>query len=330
MGFSSYRMSIAWTRIFPTGTEEKANEKGLAFYDAVFDECLKYNIEPIVTISHYEMPFYLTEKFNGWASRKVIDYFMKYAEVIFERYKEKVKYWITFNEINCGQMVMGNYQSLGIFNEGTKNYLEQVDDLELRYQALHHQLVASALAVKKGHEINPEFQIGCMIASMTGYPRTCDPDDVLLAQQEAQLKNYLCGDVHVRGAYPGFALRYFQEHGIQLEMTDEDREILKDGTVDYYALSYYMSNCISACTTEKSTKGNLVGGVSNPYLKVTEWGWQIDPKGLRYTLNEVYDRYQLPIMIVENGLGAFDKVEKDGTIKDGYRIDYLRDHITST
>lgn len=327
MGFSSYRMSIAWTRIFPTGVETEPNKQGLEFYDRVFDELLKYNIEPIVTISHYEMPFYLTENYNGWVSREVIDYFIKYAEILFERYKNKVKYWLTFNEINCGLMEMGNYQSLGILNAGTKDYMGQVDDPQLRFQALHHQLVASAMAVKKGHDINAEFQIGCMIAAMTNYPRTCSPDDVLLAQRDIQLNNYLCGDVHVRGKYPGFALRYFEEQDIELEITDEDQEILMNGTVDYYALSYYMSNCSSTDITLSGTKGNLIGGVSNPYLDVTEWGWQIDPKGLRYTLNDVYDRYQLPIMIVENGLGAFDKIDKDGTIQDHYRIDYLREHI---
>lgn len=327
MGFKVFRMSIAWTRIFPNGDDKEPNEAGLKFYDDVFDELKKYNIEPLVTISHYEMPFNLTEKYNGWASRDVIDFFVNYCNVIFNRYKDKVKYWLTFNEINCGTMPMGGYLGLGILNEGTEDFLNQNDNKQIRFQALHHQFVASAKAVKLGHSINKDFKIGCMIAHMTTYPYTCNPDDILLAQRKNQLSNDFCGDVHVRGEYPFFAKRYFEENNIVLDITEEDKKILKEGTVDYYTFSYYMSNCESAAGDEDKTSGNLIGGVKNPYLEASDWGWQIDPKGLRYTLNELYGRYNIPLMVVENGLGAFDKVEEDGSINDDYRIEYLKDHI---
>ena len=327
MGFKVFRMSIAWTRIFPNGDDKEPNEAGLKFYDDVFDELKKYNIEPLVTISHYEMPFNLTKKYNGWASRNLIDFFVNYCNVIFNRYKDKVKYWLTFNEINCGTMPMGGYLGLGILNEGTEDFLHQNDNKQIRFQALHHQFVASAKAVKLGHSINKDFKIGCMIAHMTTYPYTCNPDDILLAQKKNQLANDLCGDVQVRGEYPFFAKRYFEENNIVLDITEEDKKILKEGTVDYYTFSYYMSNCESASGDEDKTSGNLLGGIKNPYLEASDWGWQIDPKGLRYTLNELYGRYNIPLMVVENGLGAFDKVEEDGSINDDYRIEYLKDHI---
>ena len=327
MGFKVFRMSIAWTRIFPNGDDKEPNEAGLKFYDDVFDELRKYNIEPLVTISHYEMPFNLTKKYNGWASREVIDFFVNYCNIIFNRYKEKVKYWLTFNEINCGTMPMGGYLGLGILNDGTEDFLNQNDNKQIRFQALHNQFVASAKAVKLGHSINKDFKIGCMIAHMTTYPYTCNPDDILLAQKKNQLSNDLCGDVQVRGEYPFFAKRYFEENNIVLNITEEDKKILKEGVVDYYTFSYYMSNCESAASDEDKTSGNLLGGIKNPYLKASDWGWQIDPKGLRYTLNELYGRYNIPLMVVENGLGAFDKIEEDGSINDDYRIEYLKDHI---
>lgn len=327
MGFKTFRMSIAWTRIFPKGNEQEPNEAGLIFYDQVFAELKKYNIEPLVTISHYEMPFYLTQNYNGWASREVVDFYVTYCKVLFNRYKDVVKYWLTFNEINCGTMALGGYLALGIMNEKTEIFTEQKDIPQLRFQALHHQFVASALAVKMGHEINPNFQIGCMLAYMTFYPLTCNPDDVVLAQQRDSISNHLCGDVQVRGEYPYFASRFFKENNIVLDIQEGDAEILKAGTVDYYTFSYYMSNCISANPNQESTAGNLMGGAKNPYLQASDWGWQIDPKGLRYTLNHIYARYQIPLMVVENGLGAFDNIEVDGSINDTYRIDYLREHI---
>ena len=327
MGFKSYRMSLAWTRIYPNGIEEEPNEEGLKFYDDVFDELKKHGIEPIVTISHYEMPFYLVEKYNGWASREVIGLYVKYCRTIFERYQSKVKYWLTFNEINCGTLQLGNYMSLGILNEGTREFTNQVDDLSLRFQALHHQFIASAKAVQMAHEINPEYKVGCMIAIMPTYPLTCNPADILESQKHWNISNYYCGDVQVRGEYPAFAKRFWKENGIEMEHEPGDSDILKKGTVDFYAFSYYYTNCITVSKDVENTMGNLVAGVKNPYLKASEWGWQIDAEGLRYVLNEVYNRYQIPLMIVENGLGAFDKVEEDGAIHDPYRIEYTKKHI---
>ena len=327
MGFKVFRFSIAWTRIFPTGMEETPNEEGLAFYDRVIDECRSHNIEPLITISHYEMPFALTEKYNGWSSRECVDLFVKYAVTLFKRYKGKVKYWLTFNEINAGTMPMGGFLSLGILNEGTTDFTNQVDIPKLRFQGLHHQFVASALAVKAGHEIDPDCKIGCMICHMTTYPMTCNPDDILEAQKRNQILNQFCGDVQVRGEYPKFMDRYFKENSIEIKMEPGDLEIIKEGCVDYYTFSYYMSNCASTDPELEKTSGNLMGGAKNPYLESSDWGWQIDPKGLRYTLNELYGRYEIPLMVVENGLGAYDKKEEDGSIQDEYRISYLQKHI---
>ncbi|MCT6888904.1 glycoside hydrolase family 1 protein [Lactobacillus juensis] len=328
IGFKAYRMSISWTRIFPTGEEEEPNKRGLEFYDSVFDELRKYDIEPIVTLSHYEMPLNLVKKYNGWASRKVIKYFFNYAKTVFERYKGKVKYWITFNEINCGTLPIGNYTSLGIKNSKTKYLLNQEDIPQIRFQALHHQLVASALAVKLGHTIYKGNKIGNMIAMMPVYALTSDPKDQLKAQKQWQLKQWYCADVQCRGEYGKYCIPFWKEKNINLNITLEDKKILKENTVDFFSLSYYQTNCV---TTHESAKasGNLLGGSRNPYLKANEWGWQIDPDGLRFTLNEIYDRYGLPIIIVENGLGAKDKLNEDKTVHDQYRIEYLKKHIKS-
>lgn len=327
MGFKCFRFSIAWTRIFPTGEEAQPNEKGLAFYDDVIEECLRYGIEPLITISHYEVPFALTQKYNGWASREMIDIFVKYCKAIFTRYQGKVKYWLTFNEINGATGNFGAFLSQGILNEGTTDFNHQVDDPQQRFQGLHHQFVASALAVKLAHEIDENYKVGCMQIYATSYPLTCHPDDVVLTQQKNHVMNWFCGDVQVRGYYPSYMTRFFKENNIKIKKEPGDAEILKAGCVDFYSFSYYMSVCHSADPEKTTGKGNLLGGVNNPYLKASDWGWQIDPKGLRYTLNEIYDRYQIPVMIVENGLGAYDKKEEDGSIHDEYRIDYLRQHI---
>lgn len=327
MGFKTFRLSIAWTRIFPTGMEKEPNEAGLAFYDSVFDECRKYGIEPLVTISHYEMPYALVEAYNGWESRDCIGYFMNYCRTIFQRYQHKVTYWLTFNEINAGTMPMGNVMSLGTVKGYTGTILDFPDSPQVRFQALHHQFIASAEAVKLAHEEYPQFKMGNMICFITMYPLTCSPADMLKAQQEMQIKNWFCSDVQVRGEYPYYAERYFEENGIYIKMEDGDREILKEGCVDFYTFSYYMSNCVSETPGAEVGEGNLTGGLKNPYLEASDWGWQIDPQGLRYTLNEIYSRYQIPMMVVENGLGAYDRLEEDGSIHDTYRIDYLRRHI---
>lgn len=327
MGFKVYRMSIAWSRIYPTGEDELPNEEGLKFYDAVFDECLKHHIEPLVTLSHYDMPIALTEKYNGWADRRLIALFEKYARTVLTRYKDKVTYWLTFNEINCGNLPLGNYLSLGIRNEGTRSFLDQVDDIQLRYQGLHHQLVASAKTVLIAHEINPKFKMGNMIAMMPVYPYSCNPKDMLLYQKQWREMNYYCGDVQVRGEYPYFAKELWERNNIQIHFEEGDAEILKQGVVDFYSFSYYQTNCVSSDPKTVQASGNLLGGAKNPYLETSQWGWQIDPEGLRFTLNELYSRYQIPLIIVENGLGAMDVLEADNTIHDPYRIDYLRKHI---
>lgn len=327
MGFKTFRLSIAWTRIFPTGMETEPNEAGLKFYDNVFDECKKHGIEPLVTISHYEMPYALVEKYNGWYGRECVDFFVRYCEVLFERYKGKVTYWLTFNEINSGTMPMGNVLSLGTVKGYSGSIMDVPDDPKIRFQALHHQFVASAKAVKLAHEKYPEYKMGNMICFITKYPYTCNPDDVIMTQKEMQITNWFCSDVQVRGYYPAYAERYFEENGIVIQKEPGDDEILAEGTVDYYTFSYYMSTCTGNTSDGAQTAGNLVGGLKNPYLEASDWGWQIDPKGLRYTLNEIYDRYQIPLMVVENGLGAYDKIDEDGSINDDYRIEYLRKHI---
>ena len=327
MGFKVFRMSINWTRIFPTGEEDTPNEKGLAFYDRVFDCCKKYGIEPLVTISHYEMPYALVEKYNGWASREMIAIFEKYAHVLFERYQDKVTYWLTFNEINSSVMPFGAVLNTGTIRgyEGPVN--EVPDNKQERFQALHHMFLASAKVVKYAHEHYPNFKIGDMNIFATSYPLTSDPDDVIENQQHMNISNWFCSDVQVRGEYPFYIHRYFEENGIKLEMEPGDAAVLKEGVVDFYTFSYYMSNCITAHGGAESAGGNIIGGCQNPYLKESDWGWQIDPKGLRYSLNEIYVRYGKPMMVVENGLGAYDTVADDGSIHDDYRIEYLREHI---
>ncbi|MGN0983390.1 MAG: glycoside hydrolase family 1 protein [Gemmiger sp.] len=327
MGFKVFRTSINWTRIFPTGMEEQPNEAGLAFYDRVFDCCRRHGIEPLVTISHYELPYALVEKYNGWESRELIGFYMKYCKAIFARYHGKVKYWLTFNEINSGTMPLGAVLSTGTIR-GYEGPINQVPDRpQERYQALHHQFLASAQAVAYAHAQYPAFQMGCMNLFATSYPLTCHPDDVLACQKQQQMMCWFCSDVQVRGAYPYYAKRFFGEKGIRIAMQPGDEAILRSGTVDFYTFSYYMSNCIAADDNKNKAGGNLITGVANPYLRASDWGWQIDPKGLRYSLNEIYSRYGIPLMVVENGLGARDEKAPDGRIHDGYRIDYLRQHI---
>ena len=322
MGFKVYRMSIAWSRIFPNGDDEKPNEKGLEFYDNVFDECKKYGIEPLVTLSHYETPYHLAKKYDGWRSRDLIGFYEKYVRTVFTRYKGKVHYWITFNEINS----IWHFPLMGAGILTQKNLLKAQD----LYQAAHHELVASALATKIGHEIDSENKIGCMVLGLTSYPRTCNPDDVIATMEDSK-RGYFFTDIHMRGYYPSYALKMMEKEGVVLDATDEDLEMLKN-TCDFLSFSYYMSKCIASNPEQyEKGKGNLTTGVKNPYLQESQWGWQIDPKGLRYLLNTYYDRYQKPLFIVENGLGAKDTLlseEKDGYwVEDDYRIQYMNDHL---
>ena len=320
MGFKCFRTSIAWTRIFPNGDENEPNEEGLKYYDRLFDECLKYGIEPVITISHYEMPYALVEKYGAWRNRKLVDFYVNYCEAIFTRFKDKVKYWMTFNEINV--IALHPFIPAGI------KFVEGKNKEQVIYQAAHHQLVASAKVVSMGHKINPDFKIGMMMIYPLMYPETCNPLDTLLVQ-EAMNKNYFFSDVQARGYYPNYIKNYFERNNITIEMAEDDEEVLREGSVDYIGFSYYSSRCASADpeVLKGMTAGNVFKSVRNPHLQVSEWGWQIDPKGLRITCNNLYDRYQKPLFIVENGLGAVDTVDGNGEINDDYRIEYLREHI---
>lgn len=315
MGFKCLRISIAWTRIFPQGDEEQPNEAGLAFYDRLFDEMAKYNITPLVTLSHYEMPYGLVKNYGGWGNRKTIGFFEHYARTVFQRYQHKVKLWLTFNEINMS--LHAPFTGVGLERESSKSEI---------YQAIHHQLVASAKAVAALHQIIPDGRIGNMLLGGLMYPLTCKPADVLETLQQNREWLFF-GDVQVRGYYPSYMGRYFKQHGISIEITAEDKLALKE-TVDFISFSYYMSGCVT--TDEKlnhQARGNIMNMVQNPHLASSEWGWQIDPVGLRILLNELWDRYQKPLFIVENGLGAKDELDANGNIEDDYRIDYLNDHL---
>ena len=330
MGFKVYRLSIAWTRIFPNGDDKKPNEKGLEFYDKLFDECKKYKIQPLVTISHYEMPLNLAIKYDGFKSRKTIKFFMNYVKVIFERYKNKVKYWLTFNEINFPFVHhFGPFVSLGIIGSnkdgaGTNEMKFKKQDV---YQALHHQFLASAMAVKLAHDKYPKFKIGNMLAGCTNYPYNCHPKNILAVQEQNKLQNDYCNNVMIRGEYPYFTKKLWEEEDVKIKMEKNDLKILKEGKIDFYTFSYYSSTVVDVSGEAKSLDGGTFdAGAKNPYLKASDWGWQIDPEGLRWKLNEDYGKWGIPIMVVENGLGAYDKMEK-GKIHDSYRIDYMREHI---
>ena len=311
MGFKCFRLSISWARICPKGTTE-VNEEGLKFYDAVFDECLKYGIEPVVTINHFDTPIYLADELDGWANRKLVDYYVFLCEVLFNRYRDKVKYWMTFNEINF----LTSWFQIGIHN----------NDDATKAQAHHHLFVASAKAVELGHKINPGFKIGMMICYIPCYPLTCRPEDVWESIEFNRDKDFFM-DVQCNGYYPDFKLKEYERKGITIQKEEGDDEIIAEGTVDYIGFSYYMSTASTMDKKAEKTGGNNIFGVKNPYLKASEWGWQIDPLGLRISLNQIYYKYHLPMFIVENGFGAVDRIEENGEINDDYRIEYFRQHI---
>ncbi len=329
MGFKCYRMSISWSRIFPNGDEKEPNEKGLEFYDKVFDECKKYGIEPMVTISHFDIPLGISKKYCGFLSRETINLYMNYVKVIFERYKNKVKYWLTFNEINCSMMALGPFICQGqmkVFDRELNARELAVSDQD-RLQGLHHQLIASALCVKLAHDKYPRFKVGNMTSIFHSYPYNCDPVNQIASQQRNRENNYYCTDVQVKGHYPYWAKSYWEKLNVNIKFEKDDLEILKQGCVDFISFSYYMTSVVDITgANNDKTNANLFQGTKNPFLKSSEWGWQIDPIGLRFVLNELYDRYNVPLMIVENGLGAIDKLE-NGTVNDTYRIQYLKEHI---
>ncbi len=326
MGFKCFRTSIAWTRIFPNGDEAEPNEEGLRFYDRMFDELLKYGIQPVITLSHFEMPYHLAKEYGGWIDRRVIGFFLNFAETVFKRYRDKVKYWMTFNEINNQSNTSADI--FGWTCSGMR-FSQYKNPEEAMYQAVHHELVASALAVKKGREINPDFRIGCMCSFVPFYPYSCNPDDVMLAA-ECMHERFHFSDVHVRGHYPRFTLKEWERKGYQIHMEAEDEQTLAEGTADYLGFSYYMTSVVKA-DAQKEVKASMDGSnphsVPNPYVKASDWGWQIDPVGLRYALVTLYERYEIPLFIVENGFGAADIRQEDGSCDDSYRIDYLRAHI---
>lgn len=319
MGFKVYRMSIAWTRIFPTGEEETPNEEGLRFYEDLFQTCHKYGIEPLVTITHFDCPIHLIEKYGAWRNRIMIELYLKLCRVLFERFHGLVRYWLTFNEINM--ILHAPFLGAGLcFEEGE-------EEERVKYQAAHHELVASALATKLAHEIDPSNQVGCMFAAGSVYPFCCRPEDVWKAVEKNR-ENYFFIDVQSRGVYPPYAVKQLERKQILPQMAEGDIECLRDNTVDFISFSYYNSRCVSSeVSLEEQAGGNLFASKKNPYLASSQWGWPIDPLGLRITLNEVYDRYQKPLFIVENGLGARDQPDENGFVEDDDRIDYLREHI---
>lgn len=326
MGFKCFRTSIAWTRIFPNGDDEQPNEEGLQFYDDMFDELLKYGIEPVITLSHFEMPYHLAKEYGGWVNRKVIGFFVKFAEVVMKRYKDKVKYWMTFNEINNQSNVDADI--FGWTCSGVR-FSEYENKKEVMYQAAHHELVASAMVVKMGHEINPDMKIGCMCSFVPFYPYSCNPEDIMTAT-ECMHERFHFMDTHVRGHYPAYSLKEWEREGYQIKMEPEDEAILAEGKVDYIGFSYYMTNAVKADVkndTTQATDGSSSNSVPNPYVKASEWGWQIDPVGLRYALVTMYERYEIPLFIVENGFGDIDVLKEDGTCEDDARIAYLKAHI---
>lgn len=323
MGFETYRFSISWSRIYPRGDEKEPNQAGLKFYENVIDECLKYKIEPVITLSHYEMPLVLAKEYGGWKNRQLIEFFERYAKTVIEAFGNKVHYFLTFNEINSAMQhpVMGQ----GLVPSNGGNEKKNI------FQAWHNQFVVSSRAVKLAHDFNPDIKMGCMLLYATSYAYNSDPKNQLANLQNNQDFNYFCGDVQVRGQYPAYTKRLFAKYGFQksdLEITETDLQQLKKYPVDFVSISYYMSTAIEITgITTQQVAGNLMGGVKNPFLEVNDWDWQIDPTGLRIALDELYDRYQKPIFVVENGLGAKDKVDANGKVYDDYRIDYLRSHI---
>lgn len=322
MGFKAFRISIAWSRIFPQGDETQPNEAGLVFYDRLIDCIIENGMQPVITLSHYETPVGLTQKWNSWLDRRTIDCFVRFACTCFERYATRVKYWINFNEINM--ILHSPFTGGGILIDSIPAQQHQ----QAKYQALHHAYVASAIVTQKLHERHPHAQIGCMLARTPVYPLTSNPSDVWKAQQANKIQCLQFADIFVHGEYPGYMQRFLRENGIYIEMTENDLALMKANPIDYISLSYYMSACVTNDKDHKEAEsGNLVQGVNNPYLEKSDWGWPIDPMGLRIALNELWERYHKPLFIVENGLGAKDVVSDDGHVHDTYRIDYLRQHI---
>ena len=320
MGFSVFRFSVQIARLFPDLEQPEPNPKALAFYDSVVEECLRHHIEPLITISHFDPPIAVWEQYGGWSNKKLIDIYCKYAHCLFTRYRGKVKYWVTFNEINMA--LKAPFKTLGMVSG------EGADYENARWNGIHNQFVASAKAVLDAHRIDPSFRIGCMIADLASYPYSTDPNDVVANQTFDQFSNLGFLDVMVKGTYPYFYEKYFERQGIRLQDSEEERQLLRQGTVDFVGFSYYMSFLTAQSTIGKQmTGGNMSGGLKNEKLTATEWGWQIDPVGLRYVCNQLYDRYGKPLFVLENGMGAVEQPDAEGKIHDDYRIAYFREHL---
>jgi 6-phospho-beta-glucosidase len=319
LGLKVLRVSIAWTRLYPTGEETEPNEAGIAYYQALFTEMRRLGIEPLVTLSHYESPVALSVKYNGWADRRVVELFARFTLTCFERFGSLVNRWLTFNEIDS--VIRHPFTSAGIIPENCPDGVEAAC-----YAALHHQYLASAIATEQCHRLIPGSQVGCMLTKLTTYPRTCAPEDVA-ATQRKNLENLWFGDVHVFGEYPRLMRGAIEAKGIALPIQPGDEELLRAHPVDFVSFSYYQSSTESVDPNAERTPGNTILGVKNPYLPSSEWGWQIDAVGFRISLIELYDRYRKPLFVVENGIGAIDEVTERGEIHDPYRIAYFREHF---
>ena len=319
LGFTVLRVSIAWSRLYPTGFEAEPNPAGLQFYRELFEGMRERGIEPLVTLSHYEMPLDLATRLNGWADRRTVDLFARFARSCFAAYGDLVTLWLGFNEIDS--VMRHPFTSAGVIEELCEDGLESAC-----YRAAHHQFVASAIATRDLHAMVPAGRMGCMLTKLTTYPRTCHPDDVAMTQAK-NLHNHFFADVLVFGQYPPIELASLVRRGIAIAWQEGDAELLRQNTVDFVSFSYYMSITESADPDAERTPGNTILGVKNPYLPSSQWGWQIDPVGLRISLIELYDRYRKPLFIVENGLGYADCVDPDGRIRDPYRVDYFRAHF---
>lgn len=320
MGLKCFRYSFSWARVFPQGDQDAPNEKALAFYDDLVDTIRSYGMEPLMTISHFDFPIYLIKKYGGWSDHRLIDLYEKYCRVLFERYKGKVRYWVTFNEINMS--LKAGPKTMGVVDQGQPNYEEML------FQALYHQFVAAARITALAHQIDPANKVGCMVAYFTTYPYTCKPEDNLAAQFDDRMKNLYFLDSLNGKPLPYYAEAYFEQKGICLQTDEEELEEIRQNPADFVGLSYYNSMVSAGDTSQlELTNGNVASAYKNPYLPANAWGWQIDPVGLRYTLNHLYDRYHKPLFILENSSGFVDKLEEDGTVHDPYRVDFLRAHI---
>ena len=326
MGFKTYRFSVSWSRILPEGTGA-INPKGIAYYNHIIDECLKYGIEPLVTMFHFDMPASLDRR-GSWSNRESVDWFVNFAKILFENYGDRVKYWLTINEQNMLTLFGPTIGTLTI-PKGTENLLKET------YQQNHHMLVAQAKVMALCHEMIPNAKIGPAPNISIVYPATCKPKDVLAAQNFNALRNWLYLDMAVYGRYNDLSWAYLKEHDALPKFSEGDEQILKSGHPDFIGFNYYNSTTCQWSDSFEQIKDSsapldiagMFEGAKNPYLPVTEFNWEIDPDGFRATIREIYSRYHLPMIITENGLGAYDKLTEDGKIHDPYRIDFLRKHI---